>query len=504
MKRIFTLLFVAIAVITARATDYNVPITIIINGIVTEQTGTITVVENDGLYDLTFNNFMLESENGPMGVGNVALKGIKPYQDGNATLLMALNTISITRGDDPEVAFWMADILPPVPVNLRAKIVDEHLRVFIDIDLRETELQQTIQVAIGDGYQLPNQSFEFWHASVEGYEEPNGWHSFESATGDLAALAGHHIDKSADAHSGEASARIFATSIFGIVANGTMTTGRMNAGSMSATDPANHAYVDMSMTDLDGNGDPFYIPLYARPDSVAAWVKFKQGTPNSTHPYATISAVITDGTRYQDPEDQAYTNVVAKASNNQIAVTDGQWVRVTAPFVYTENSIDPKAVLITVSTNADAGQGSGNDEVLVDDIELIYNASITGLKVKGQEVPGFSPSTESTTYEMEADGEVTVDDIEVTVDGKTSHIVKEVIEEDGAYRCSVDVFGEDLVNGSSCIILVKSSAAAIRSLNTDNTSSTYFMLDGRQVKTLTSGRIYIRRQANGAVTKIKA
>ena len=34
-------------------------------------------------------NFVLQSENGPMGVGNVELKGIKPYQDGNATLLIA-------------------------------------------------------------------------------------------------------------------------------------------------------------------------------------------------------------------------------------------------------------------------------------------------------------------------------------------------------------------------------------------------------------------------------
>lgn len=503
MKRIFTLLFVAMAVVIARATDYNVPITININGTATEQTGVITIVENDGLYDLTFKNFMLQSENGPMGVGNVALEGIKPWQDGNATLLLAYDTISITRGDDPEVLFWMADALPPVPVNLRAKIEDERLRVFIDIDLSET-LQQVIQVAIGAGYQLPNQSFEFWHTAVEGYEEPNGWHSFESATGALAVMAGHHLGKSADAHSGETSARIFATSIFGIVANGTMTTGRMNAGAMSATDPGNHAYLDVSMTDLDGNGDPFYIPLYARPDSVAAWVKFKQGTPNGAHPYATISAVITDGTRYQDPEDQVYTNVVAKAINNQIAVTDGQWVRVTAPFVYTGNAIDPKAMLITVSTNADAGQGSGDDEVLVDDIELIYNASITGLKVKGQEVPNFSPGEAIAIYEMEADGEVTTDDIEVTVDGKTSHIVKEVVMEDGICLCSVDVYGEDMAKWSSCLIIVKSNAAAIHSLNTDNTSSSYFTLDGRQVKTLTPGRIYIRRQANGTVTKFKA
>ena len=177
-----------------------------------------------------------------------------------------------------------------------------------------------------------------------------------------------------------------------------MTTGRMNAGAMIATDPANHAYLDMSKTDLDGNGDPFYTTMYSVPDSIAVWVKFKQGTPNAEHPYATISAVITDGTRYQDPEDKEYTNVVAKAKNNTIATTNGEWVRVTAPFVYTDNAVEPKAVLVTISTNADAGQGSNNDEVLVDDIAFIYNAKVTGLKIKGQDVPDLSPSRQPTRW----------------------------------------------------------------------------------------------------------
>jgi hypothetical protein len=137
----------------------------------------------------------------------------------------------------------------------------------------------------------------------------------------LAALAGHHIEKSDNGRNGSSCARLLATSIFGIVANGTMTTGRMNAGSMVASDPANHAYIDMSQTDLDGNGDPFYVALNSRPDSLVLWVQFHQGTANSDHPYATVSAAITDGTRYQDPEDQAYDNVVARAADNKIAVT---------------------------------------------------------------------------------------------------------------------------------------------------------------------------------------
>ena len=271
MRRFFTFLFFVVTVLAARATDYNVPITVIVNGESSEQTGVITIVENNGMYDLTMKNFILQNGDTQIGVGNVELKNIKPYQDGDATLLLANKTVTITRGDDPNVGIWMADILPPVPVELRGKIEGDHLRCFIDIDMKES-LQQVIQVAIGSGYQLPNQSFEAWHTSSENYVEPNGWHSFESATGGFAGLAGHHLKKSSDAHSGDASACIIATSLFGIIANGTMTTGRLNAGSMSATSTDNNAYLDTSKKDVDGNGDPFYIPQYSRPDSVAVWV----------------------------------------------------------------------------------------------------------------------------------------------------------------------------------------------------------------------------------------
>ncbi len=514
MRKIFTLLFLAVAAVAARATDYNVPITVTVNnGATSEQTGVISVVENGGLYELTVKNFILQSGEDLMPVGNVELKGIKPYQDGNATLLLTKQTVTITEGDDPNMPFWLATSLPPVPVDLRGKIVNGTLRCYLDINLEV--LKQVIQVAIGDdkGYQMPNPSFEDWHTSTGSYVEPNSWHSFESATGNLASSAGHHISKSDVFHSGKASACIFAESVkflgfdTGIIANGTMTTGRMNAASMSAADSkGNYAYLDMSSTDKDGNGDPFYTPLYSRPDAVSVWVKFSQGTPNSDHPYATVSAVITDGTYYQDPENtenngnKPYTNVVAKAKNNTIATTGGQWKQIVIPFT-TEYNVDPKAVLITVSTNADPGQGSDGDEVLVDDIEFIYNAKVTGLKVKGQAVTGFS--AEQAEYEMELNEAITADDIEVAVEGKP-HVVKNVEEKDGEYICTIDVIGSDMKAKSTYVVKVKSNATGIRSIQpAANQSATYFTLDGRQVSTLVPGNVYISRQADGTVKKIR-
>lgn len=499
MKKIFTLLLVAMTAVVARATDYIVPVRVVVNDVTTEQLGEFSIVENDGLYDISLKNFMLDSENGPMGVGNVELKGVQPYQDGKATLFLSMETVTITDGDDPNVVVWMASMLPPVNVLLRGKIEDEHLYMNLDIDLMET-LGQLIQVAVGEGYQMPNPSFELWHPSDETHVEPDGWHSFETATGALAAFGGHHLTKSKNAHSGEACARIYSSSILGIVANGTMTTGRLNADAMIATDPANNAYLDTSMPELDGAGKPFYIPLYSRPDSIAVWVRFRQGSVNPDHPYANISAVITDGTYYQDPEDKEYTNVVAKAKNDKIATTDGEWVRVTAPFVYTENAVEPQAILVTISTNADAGQGSDGDEVLVDDIELIYNAKVTGLKINGQDVPGFSPDVFE--YEMELEQGVTTEDIEVVVEGQSTHVIKDVSFIDSNV-CTVMALGGDMKHMSTYVIREKGSGTGIRSIKTPAGQSAYYMLDGRQAKTLAPGRIYIRRQADGTVTKVR-
>ena len=498
MKKIFTLLLVAMTAVLARATDYIVPVTVVVNDVTSEQLGEFSIVENDGLYDISLKNFVLDSENGPMGVGNVELKGIQPYQDGKATLFVTEKEVTMTDGDNPNVVVWMASMLPPVNVLLRGKIEGEHLYMNLDIDLMET-MGQLIQVTVGEGYQMPNPSFELWHPSDETHVEPDGWHSFESATGALMAFAGHHLTKSKNAHSGYACARIYSSSIFGIVANGTMTTGRLNADAMSATDPANNAYLDTSMPDVDGAGMPFYIPMYSRPDSIAVWVRFRQGSVNLEHPYATISAVITDGTYYQDPEDKEYTNVVAKAKNNKIATTDGEWVRFTAPFVYTENAVEPQAILVTVSTNADAGQGSDGDEVLVDDIELVYNAKVTSLKVNGQEVPGFSPDVFE--YEMELEQGVTTEDIEVVVEGKSAHVIKDVSFTDSNV-CTVIALGGDMKHMSTYVIREKGSGTGIRSIKTGAGQPAYYMLDGRQAKTMVPGRIYIRRQADGTVTKI--
>lgn len=81
-------------------------------------------------------------------------------------------------------------------------------------------------------------------------------------------------------------------------ANGTITTGRLQAGSMTASDKANCAFLDFSLTNKDGNGDPYYAVLNNKPDAIKAWVKFKAGDGNN-NPTASISALLSNGKKYK-------------------------------------------------------------------------------------------------------------------------------------------------------------------------------------------------------------
>ena len=149
MKKIFTFLMMMGMAAVAWATDYEEPIVVSVNGVSSEQKGQIKVEEAGNVYTLTLKNFVLSSPDGPMGVGNVELTDIKGYNDGDVVLLQTKQTITITEGDDPNIPVWMASMLPPVPVELRGKIENGHLRCYIDINMES--MQQVIQVAVGSG-----------------------------------------------------------------------------------------------------------------------------------------------------------------------------------------------------------------------------------------------------------------------------------------------------------------------------------------------------------------
>ena len=232
------------------------------------------------------------------------------------------------------------------------------------------------------GSQIPNSDFETWKDD-DGNEkkEPRYWHSFESASGTWASLASGRISSSKTCIGGSYSCQLKASSLFGKIANGTVTTGQLNAGSTSAEDLSNHASLDISRTDKDKYGDLFYSILTKRPVALSVWVKFTQGTAQTDHPYATVSAAITNGNYYQEPTaDKDSSMVIGYAQDKKIASNGGEWQHLYIPFSYDFENFnhedEPQAIMVTFSTNADPGQGSSGDVLLIDDLELVYTLTV--------------------------------------------------------------------------------------------------------------------------------
>lgn len=226
-----------------------------------------------------------------------------------------------------------------------------------------------------EGTQILNSDFEDFH-KVNNKIEPDYWHSFATAQGLFASLTNQDLEQVDDTRTGsqgKSSVAIRSTSVLGFVANATLTTGRMNAGAMQAEDLQNHAFTEVSES-TDAAGFPFYAKLTERPTAISVWLKF---TPQKGTPQASLSAVITNGSRYQEPKDNDYTDVIVGEAKNTAIDASNDWQHLVIPFSYDEfNGGDPQAIMVTLSTNATPGAGSKGDELLIDDLELIYTHKI--------------------------------------------------------------------------------------------------------------------------------
>ncbi|MBM3186901.1 MAG: cadherin-like domain-containing protein, partial [Bacteroidetes bacterium] len=214
--------------------------------------------------------------------------------------------------------------------------------------------------------QIGNSDMEAWDNVGAATEEPTNWNSFKSGQGSFTSFASKQVERSTAIRTGATGqycARVWAKSTLGIVANGNMTVGRINMGSSTPSDPNNY---NISLT-ADAN---FSEALTASPDSLVFWVKY---TAANAIDSARVHAVLHDAYDLRDPIDaNSSSHVVARAERNYLR-TSGSWVRISVPFVYNGPATNPAFLLVTFTTNKTPGGGTANDEVLVDDIQLIYN-----------------------------------------------------------------------------------------------------------------------------------
>lgn len=537
MKRLFTsLLATAAFAVSSMATDYKDIMNVSIDGNLSTPTENTISVEktDDSGYTLSLKNFVLYMSSGDqvytMPVGTIVLENVEAVTNGDVTTLKTSQDIEIAEGDDPTYeGLWIGPGLSAqgdlIPVNMTGEIRGDKFYTVININF----MGMNIDVVFGNGgYQIENSGFENFHTAtyVDGKnkytsDEPNAWHSFNSgiATGPASFLTKYALqngntsvsDDVRPGSTGTKSVAIKSSIVMGFQsANGTMTTGRLQAGSLTATDAANCSFLDMSSTDTDGNGAPFYTVLNGRPDALSVWVKYKQGQVNEQYPYATVSAVITDGTRYQDPEDKAYTNVVAKAQDKTIESKGFEWQNLVIPFDYTSyasNDAQAKALLVTISTNAQPGVGSSDaenpDMIIVDDISLVYNSHLASLKVKGTEVEGFEKNVLS--YDLKGEGAVSVDDIEAVSDGQGAYVTKAVEGTDKGVKVTITVTSNDLKTTNVYTLNIEgATTTGINKVETTTGKGTaaIYNVNGQRVDNMSQKGLYIIRQADGKTVKV--
>ena len=239
--------------------------------------------------------------------------------------------------------------------------------------------------------QIGNSNMEAWDNIGAATEEPTNWNGFKSASGGLSGFASQQVFRSTAIRSGASGmycARIFSKSILGIVANGTLTLGRINMGSTTVTDIT--ANYNISLT----NDPNFSEALTSIPDSIVFWAKYTA----ASNQQARIHAITHDAFDVHDPIDVASSSyVLATAGLNYSPNVN--WVRYSVPFesyVFTGPgpAPTPQYILVTFATNAIPGGGAANDEVLIDDIQLIYNSSV-GITEANSNIPFAHYSTEN-------------------------------------------------------------------------------------------------------------
>lgn len=274
-------------------------------------------------------------------------------------------------------------VLPGAEANTLTCVVGQQVLV----NIPSSSIVLSAQ-AINANYAITNGGFEGnWSNN-----EPQGWHSFKTATGDYASFVTGNtgqFQQSTDTRPGSTgsySAQLQSKTLLGINANGNCTNGRINAGSMSATDASgNYAFSDPSQPN-------YTTPFVGCPDSLVFWAKYIPGGGNVTDASnkARAHATLLTNARYQDPETKDYSSIkIAEATSNYSATSSKGWQRIAVPFVYTSVSPSQMAyMLLTFSTNATPGGGNASkkspDNVYIDDAEMIYNHSLTQLKVDGE------------------------------------------------------------------------------------------------------------------------
>ncbi|MBO4875211.1 MAG: hypothetical protein J5542_07895, partial [Bacteroidales bacterium] len=231
------------------------------------------------------------------------------------------------------------------------------------------------EISFSQVYQLENPGFEDW---TDSNGEPDGWNSFPSANCTLSVGCGtavqtrHERASGRPGSTGQYSCKIYATEVnllfTRITANGALTSGQIQVANSTASNVNNCNQTKTA-------NDALNHRLNAKPDSIVFWAKVVNASDNSK---ACCHLYIHDSIDLKDPlaaNANGYeSHIVGAVPAYNFPNNGSTWQRHSTPIIYEGYSNnDPRFVLITFSTNKDAGSGSSGDALYIDDIEFIYN-----------------------------------------------------------------------------------------------------------------------------------
>lgn len=507
--------------LTGMADTYNGPLHIDVDGQTVDQTTDITIEKQaDGNYTLKLMNFKITLGKMTMNVGNIIITDVPAVSNGQTQMLKAKKNIAIKGGS-------MDFLLKSVPIDMIGELRDGDFYTNINISMATQKIKVTFGTA---KYQLPNAGFETYHTATvtspydpnekATSDEPDYWHSFMSASGNplLVYMAGYNpvtfkCDDVRPGSTGKQSLMLKSIDMPLAIANGTITTGRMNTGDFTASNTdANYAWSDMSNTDKDAHGDPFYATLYSLPDAMKVWLKFKQGTANAEHPYATATAIINDGTEFHEPAPSktTYTNVVGEARNAKIAETGNEWKEFTIPFTYdafAQYGAKAKSVLVTLSTNADAGKGSDGDLLYVDDLSFVYNAGLKAITLTAENGEVFNVNnvnSETKEYTATVPFDVTANNLKAVSDGKGAYVSTTIANG----KATIEITSNDLATTNVYTLNIKKGDAQGITSGINGAQAAQaqaagiYTIGGMRVNAITKPGLYIVKGADGSVKKV--
>lgn len=248
-------------------------------------------------------------------------------------------------------------------------------------------LLTTSSLAAQGNYQIPNSDFEQeWVKSGEKTEPGHGWYSFVSAGGTF-AMASPNTTTQVEGYNSKKAVSISSVDLWVAKANGNLTTGKINMGSFTPTNEANYNYTSRSTE--DGN-----CPFVGIPDTVRCYAKFTRGGEG----YNAAGTFIVHGdVDFKDPHESSEniaTYEVARAVLDIAPSTD--WQPVTASFTYSKTAeqiesaaeLQTRYMLASFTTNPTPG-GSAGDELIIDNVELIYNSQLASLAYNGTAIENF-------------------------------------------------------------------------------------------------------------------